>query len=74
MRNVVLVADDLNAGAGTASVVPGPAVETPNFSDLKYLVRSGFVTLSNSGVSPSYIIAWVRPREAEEWPRTGPRG
>jgi len=34
-------------------------VETPNFSDLKYLVRSGFVTLSNSGVSPSYISAWV---------------
>src|SRR4051812_31514026 len=30
-----------------------------NASDLKYFVRSVGCTLSNSGVSPSYIFAWV---------------
>ena len=46
-------------GRGTFSVVPGPAVEMPYFSDLKYWVRSELVTLSNSGVRPSYMSAWV---------------
>jgi hypothetical protein len=43
---------------GTGSVRFGGGPFTNSASDLKYLSRSGAVTLSNSGVSPSYILAW----------------
>ena len=40
---------------GTRSVFAGPSGPTPNFDDLKKRLRSSFVTLSKSGVRPSYI-------------------
>ncbi len=46
-------------GWGTDSTVPGPSVSMPNFSDLKYWLKSAFVTWLNSGVSPSYMSACV---------------
>ena len=39
------------------SVVHGHESSAPKRSDLKYVVRSVGVTLSNSGVRPSYILA-----------------
>ena len=42
---------------GTASGVPGPSSPSPKLSDLNLLIRSASVTLSNSGVSASYISA-----------------
>ena len=44
---------------GVASVWHGHCPAVPNRSDLKSWVSAAGVTWSNSGVSASYIFAWV---------------
>src|SRR6185312_1637944 len=54
-------------GKGTFSVVVGPSVSTPSFSDLKSVNRSLELTWSKSGVRALYIVAWVAAFGPGSW-------